>query len=147
MINSDKNSSSDEDIPDSPLGKRSLQDSLVKHSYPSNNQPKLSSKQPWRKKCFNMKREMILDKNFEFVCTFVVGFLFIIPWLISLVIIYNRFDQPYVLKKHYSDAITPLIFESGFICLLISFNIYSLVKEMLAKGLLVWYRNSFGSFL
>ena len=107
----------------------------------------LFSKSKWRQSCFKLKRNMILDKNFEFMCTFVTGFVFIIPSLISLVIIYNRFDQTQVLKKHYSDALTPLIIESGIICTIISVNLYNLLTEMLNKGPLVWYRNSFGDLL
>ena len=50
-----------------------------------------------------------------------------------------------MLKKHYSDAFTPLILESGVICLIIATNMFFLVKEMRHRGFYVWYRDNFGS--
>lgn len=136
----------EDQVPDSPLGKHNLQDSFIKHSMASKNSEKsgLNSKSKWRKTCFQLKRDMIFDKKYDFFITFCVGFLFIIPWLISLVIIYNRFDQPFMLKKHYSDALTPLIIELGLIALLISINIFHLSRELFQKGPMVWYRDSLG---
>ena len=101
---------------------------------------------------------MILSPSFLFIVTLVTGFFFLLFCLVSVLIIYAKFHHDHSLEIQsdgettfsdfsYKDSLTPLIWGQSIICVLISVNFVSLIKDVVLKGPFVWNRDNLGNAL
>jgi hypothetical protein len=53
---------------------------------------KKNSNSSFRKNCFSMRQKIILQPGFQFICIIIIGFMVLLAPMISIVIIYNKFN-------------------------------------------------------
>lgn len=110
-----------------------------------------------RIRCFRMRKNFILHHEKQFLAAFLTGLLFLLPCLISLIIIHQKFydnNKQYLGDVHtedvepvvlnFSSSITPLLISSSVLCTLIGINMVALFGDLVNHGLFVWSRDNFG---
>ena len=106
----------------------------------------------FRRKCFLLRKNMILNGTTRFFAVFIVGFSVLATCLISLAIIYQKFyslnseyfngAKPVALPHDYSSSIIPLIVLQTILLVLQLYNLICLWTDSGAKRVFVWNRDS-----
>jgi cellulose synthase/poly-beta-1,6-N-acetylglucosamine synthase-like glycosyltransferase len=92
----------------------------------------------------------------QFLATLIIGFIFLIPPLISMLLIYKKFYQDFKIETidgftvaekdrlNYKHSLIPMIFLEIILCILLLINIFSIIKDSFEHGLFVWNRDTIG---
>jgi hypothetical protein len=91
-----------------------------------------------------MKRSMIVNPTWNFLYTFGAGFLFNVPVMISMTIVWEKYS---VNSMSYNSSFIPLISLVLVVMVLFFVVMVFLVLETIQKGCLTWYRDAVGHFV
>ena len=84
---------------------------------------------------------MIVSPMRNFISCVIAGFLFNLPIMGAIIIVYEKYTQD---SLHYSKSMLPLIIEASLILLIILITLFALGVDLLEKGCLAWHRDSIG---
>ena len=101
----------------------------------------LKSRSAIRRKCYKLKHDMIVSPMRNFITCTVAGFIFNLPIMGSIIVVYEKYTQD---SLQYSKAMLPIILQLSFVLGLIVVALFSLVVDLLDKGCLAWHRDSVG---
>lgn len=108
-----------------------------------------------RKRCFEFRVKMILKPFYQFLSVLLIGIVLIIMPIVSVIIVCEKFKSSLYPPSHdnntdvlpYSSAVYPLIAVECFITLGLILQIYSILIDVFAQGLVVWNRDNLGVFI
>ena len=101
----------------------------------------LKSRSAIRRKCYKLKYDMIVSPMRNFISCTVAGFLFNLPIMGAIIIVYEKYTQD---SLQYSKSMLPIIFQVSLVLFLIFMTLYSLGVDLYDKGCLAWHRDSVG---
>ena len=106
-----------------------------------------------RKRCFEFRIKMILKPFYQFLCVLIIGMVLIIMPIVSVIIVSQKFKSSLYPSNEntdmmpYSSAVYPLIAVECFITLGLIVQIYAILIDIFAQGLVVWNRDNLGIFI
>jgi len=87
---------------------------------------------------------MILSPWHNFFYTILAGFMFNLPIMVAITILYEKYNLD---ALTYSASVIPLIAMLGIMVFVIFTSMIALGKELLDKGCLTWHRDAMGNFV
>lgn len=87
---------------------------------------------------------MIVSPMRNFIACTMAGFLFNLPVMGSIIIVYEVYTKE---SQHYSKSMIPIIILSSCILFVIIVSLFALGVDLLDKGCLAWHRDSIGYLL
>lgn len=104
-------------------------------------QPNIVSRNRFRIFCFKQKKILILSPVRYLVTDIMLGFLLIMPIMVSLIIFYEKLDANFY---SFADGVVPLILLAAFLLLSALTSIVVMMKDVFLNGCMVWDRDALG---
>ena len=94
-----------------------------------------------RRRCYQLKYDMIVSplRN-PLTCT-VVGFLFNVPIMSAIIIVYEKYTEG---GLTYAASMLPIIAQLSLVIFIIFTTMITLGYDLMDKGCLAWHRESLG---
>lgn len=86
---------------------------------------------------------MILSPCHNFFYTILAGFLFNLPIMIAITILYEKYNLD---ALTYSAGAIPIICMISILLIVVFTSMVALTRELLDKGCLTWHRDAMGNF-
>lgn len=87
---------------------------------------------------------MIVSPMKNFITCTLAGFLFNLPLMGSIIVVYEKYTQD---SLEYSTSMLPIIIMISTVLAMIIITLFSLGFDLLDKGCLAWHRDSIGYLL
>lgn len=118
----------------------------------------MHSQSKFRRRCYRMRKDMILYPSTQFVYTLLTGAVIVVTWISGFIIIHQRFYEtnkrlldvktPTIYNMpDFSQSLIPMIGSASGILLAFLISAFSLTCDTFYSGFPVWNRDNLGVLL
>ena len=101
----------------------------------------VNTKSTIRRRCYKLKYDMIVSPLRNLLTCTVVGFLFNVPIMSAIIIVYEKYTEG---ALTYAASMLPIIAQLSLVIFIIFMTMVTLGYDLMDKGCLAWHRESLG---